>query len=99
MSNALADKPAAACEGNNARVLSGAAEWLHLMAAPTFAIMALMTGMGGDGAVAMICAHDASPLGSMAAMYALMSAFHAGPWLKLLSKRNATTDQSVIGLH
>lgn len=99
MSNALADKPAAACEGNNASVLSGAAEWLHLMAAPTFAIMALMTGISGNGAAAMLCAHDASPLGSMAAMYALMSMFHLTPWLKLLSKRNATTDQSVIGLH
>lgn len=87
MSNALVDKPAAACEGNNANVLSGAAEWLHLMAAPTFAIMALVTGISGDGAMAMLCAHDASPLGSMAAMYALMSAFHVGPWLKLIAAR------------
>jgi hypothetical protein len=28
--------------------------------------------------------HGASPLGGMAPMYALMSAFHAAPWLKLL---------------
>jgi len=58
-----------------------AAEWLSLAAAPTFAIMALLTG--GEGAPAILCAHDASPLSGMAAMYGLMSAFHVTPWLKL----------------
>lgn len=99
MDDGLVDRPVVTGEGVRASVLSGAAEWLHLMAAPTFAIMALMTGISGNGAAAMLCAHDASPLGSMAAMYALMSMFHLTPWLKLLSKRNVTTDQSVIGLH
>jgi hypothetical protein len=32
---------------------------------------------------------DASPLGGMVPMYLLMSAFHAGPWLKLISRRRA----------
>jgi hypothetical protein len=88
MDEALADTRAAVARGHGAKVvLSGAAEWLHLMAAPTFAIMALVTGISGDSAMAMLCAHDASPLSGMAAMYGLMSAFHLGPWLKLISKR------------
>ena len=65
----------------------GAAKWLGLAAAPTFAIMALLTGILGEGAPAMLCAHDASPLSGMAAMYGLMSAFHLTPWLKLFSGR------------
>jgi hypothetical protein len=33
----------------------------------------------------MLCsAPHASPLSQMATMYLLMSAFHAGPWLKLI---------------
>jgi hypothetical protein len=61
------------------------ADWLSLAAAPTFAMMALLTGvLGGD----MLCsAAAASPLGGMAAMYLLMSAFHASPWLKLIANR------------
>lgn len=93
MDEALVDTRAAVARGHGARghgakaVLSGAAEWLHLMAAPTFAMMALVTGNTGDSAMAMICSHDASPLSGMAAMYGLMSAFHLGPWLRLMSRR------------
>jgi uncharacterized membrane protein YeiH len=67
----------------------GAVGWLSLAAAPTFAIMALLTGVSGGGARDMLCAagQDASPLSGMAAMYWLMSAFHAAPWLKLISSR------------
>lgn len=65
----------------------GAAKWLGLAAAPTFAIMALLTGVLGEGMPAMLCSHDASPLSGMAAMYGLMSAFHLTPWLKLMSGR------------
>lgn len=66
-----------------------ASEWLSLAAAPTFAIMALLTGVLGEGMPAMLCSsgQGASPLGGMAAMYALMSAFHVTPWLKLISAR------------
>ena len=65
----------------------GAADWLCLAAAPTFAIMALLTGMGG-GPADMLCsaAPHASPLGGMVPMYVLMCAFHSAPWLKLISK-------------
>jgi hypothetical protein len=66
-------------------------DWLCLAAAPTFAIMALLTGGFGDGQMAMMCAAapDASPLNGMAAMYLLMSAFHLTPWLKLISRRRS----------
>jgi hypothetical protein len=75
-------------EGGSVAVL-GAADWLCLAAAPTFAIMALLTGVLGGGQMAMICstAPDASPLGGMAAMYLLMSAFHSAPWLRLIFRR------------
>ncbi|MGL5166508.1 MAG: hypothetical protein ACRC9K_11535 [Afipia sp.] len=65
----------------------GAAQWLSLAAAPTFAIMALLTSVLGEGMPAMLCSHDASPLSGMTAMYGLMSAFHLTPWLKLFSGR------------
>ncbi len=66
----------------------GAADWLGLAAAPTFALMALLTGALGGGQMAMMCstAPDASPLSGMAAMYLLMSAFHLTPWLKLCGR-------------
>jgi hypothetical protein len=66
----------------------GAADWLCLAAAPTFAIMALLTGVGG-GSADMLCsaAQQASPLSGMVPMYLLMSAFHSAPWLKLISRR------------
>jgi hypothetical protein len=65
-----------------------AADWLCLAAAPTFAIMALLTGVGG-GPADMLCspAQQASPLSGMVPMYLLMSAFHSAPWLKLISRR------------
>jgi hypothetical protein len=59
----------------------GAADWLSLAAAPTFAIMALLTGVLGGGPPDMLCsaAQEASPLSGMAPMYSLMSAFHSAP--------------------
>ncbi len=67
----------------------GAADWLCLAAAPTFAILALLTGVLGGGEPDMLCsaAHHASPLSGMGAMYLLMSAFHSAPWLRLISGR------------
>ena len=63
----------------------GAAGWLGLAAAPTFAIMALLTAVLGGGPLEMFC--SASPLSGMVPMYLLMSAFHSAPWLKLISGR------------
>jgi hypothetical protein len=70
-----------------------AAEGLALGASPTFAIMALLTGVLGGGPAEMICsAAHGSPLGGMAMMYLLMSAFHMGPWLKLIRAPVARED-------
>jgi hypothetical protein len=68
-----------------------AADWLCLAAAPTFAIMALLTGVFGGGPADMLCStmRDASPLSGMVPMYGLMSAFHAAPWLKLIAGRRS----------
>ena len=65
----------------------GAADWLSLAAAPTFAIMALLTPVLGETSD-MLCsaARHASPLSGMAPMYVLMSIFHSPPWLKLISR-------------
>jgi hypothetical protein len=70
---------------------SGASRWLSLAATPGFAIMALLTAFPGAGAPPMLCsaAQDASPLTGMVPMYLLMSAFHSGPWLRLISSRLA----------
>jgi hypothetical protein len=62
------------------------AHWLGLAAAPTFAIMALLTSVGGQPDI--LCA-AASPLNGMTAMYLLMSAFHSAPWLKLIASRRS----------
>jgi hypothetical protein len=69
----------------------GAADWLCLAAAPTFAMMALFTGVLGGGPPDMLCstAQGASPLSGMVPMYFLMSAFHSAPWLKLISSRRS----------
>jgi len=70
MSDAMAIRHA----GRSATAFA-AADWLCLAAAPTFALMALLTAQG------------ASPLGGMVPMYVLMSAVHSAPWLKLISSR------------
>jgi len=61
---------------------------LYLAAAPTFAVMAVLTYMSGGNAD-MMCsgAHGAWRLSGMVPMYALMSAFHSGPWLKWIVRR------------
>ena len=59
---------------------------LALAAAPTFAIMALLTGIQDLGMPGMLCsASQASPLTGMVPMYLLMSAFHSAPWLRLMA--------------
>jgi hypothetical protein len=61
--------------------------WLAFAAAPTFAVMALLTAASGADAD-MLCsaAQGASPFGGMVPMYVLMSAFHSAPWLRLISQ-------------
>ena len=72
---------------NQARPGHGAADWLSLAAAPTFAFMALLTAVPGGGPLDMLCSPGASPFSGMVLMYLLMSAFHLGPWLRLISSR------------
>ena len=69
------------------RTKAGAARLLSLAATPTFAIMALLTAVHGGGMPDMICsaAPAGLPLTGMVSMYALMSAFHLTPWIKLIS--------------
>jgi hypothetical protein len=65
----------------------GVPEWLAFAAAPTFALMALLTGIFGGGPQDIVCSatHGTSALGGMVPMYVLMSAFHSAPWLKLIA--------------
>jgi hypothetical protein len=67
---------------------AGAGCLLSLAAAPTFATMALLTGIH-DSTPGTLCsaAQDASPLIGMVPMYVLMSVFHISPWLRLLGFR------------
>lgn len=66
------------------RVVDG----LAFAAAPTFAFMALLTAVAGDGPMDVLCAGGQGfMLGGMIPMYLLMSAFHMAPWLRLMSGR------------
>ena len=71
-------------------------DWLYLAAAPTFAIMALLTGVLGGGQPDILCstAEHSSPLGGMTSMYLLMSAFHLAPWLNLIASRQNGASQA-----
>ncbi len=73
------------------RSKAGADCLLSLAAAPTFATMALMTGIHDGWMPAMLCSatQNAWPLTGMVPMYLLMSAFHLAPWLRLFSRRSA----------
>jgi len=65
-----------------------AAAWLSLAAAPTFAVMALLTAVLDGGTSDLLCsaAPGALRLTGMLPMYVLMSAFHLEPWLRLISR-------------
>ncbi|OWV82727.1 hypothetical protein ATY81_14555 [Rhizobium sp. R72] len=63
------------------------AEWLCLAAAPTFAIMAIVTMASGGADMICSATQGAFPMDGMTAMYLLMCAFHLPPWLRLISGR------------
>lgn len=69
----------------------GSADRLSLTAAPTFALMALLTLLAGGDQATPLCsqAGHASPLFGMAPMYLLMAAFHLVPWFRLTASRSA----------
>jgi hypothetical protein len=64
-----------------------AAGWLCFAASPTFAFMALLSGAGGTNDGLCTVPHEVWPLGDMATMYLLMSAFHFAPWFRLITAR------------
>ena len=92
MSQALSASGSVGCESGAAP--NCAAGWLGFAAAPTFAIMALLTGVPGGGQPDLLCSAHASPLSGMASMYLLMAAFHSPPWLKLIFGRRSGSSQS-----
>jgi hypothetical protein len=75
-----------------------AAAWLGLAAAPTFAMMALLTVVVGSAQPDIICsgAEHTSPLSGMIPMYLLMIAFHSPPWLKLIFSRDQNEARAVL---
>lgn len=77
------------CSKRGGTVAERAVDLLSLAAAPAFAVMAILTGAFDVGPPDMLCAATmpASPLSGMVAMYVLMSLFHSGPWLRLISGR------------
>jgi hypothetical protein len=55
---------------------------LALAASPTFALMALASlSRNADSAAILCSAAGMTPFGGMTEMYALMSLFHAPPWI------------------
>ena len=72
-----------------------ASHGLHLAAAPTFAAMALATAIAPGAPMDILCsASHRFGLGGMTVMYGLMSAFHAGPWLRMLAARKRRRDSA-----
>jgi hypothetical protein len=68
-----------------------AAGLLGLGAAPVFALMALWTVLLRQPGMLCTSMHDTWSLNGMTLMYALMSVFHAAPWLKLMSSRSMSS--------
>jgi hypothetical protein len=87
-----------ATEGGSAAL--GAADVVCLAAAPSFAIIALLSGVLGGSPPDMLCSamHDASPSSGMALMYVLMSSFHTAPWLKPMSGRRSSAGRRGSGV-
>ncbi len=102
--SAARHETADACSASGPATGPGAAGWPCLAATPTFAIMALLTGVLGPHHMLCSAMHDASPLSGMTPMYLLMSVFHSAPWLKLIFGRQngpgrAATAPSGATLH
>ena len=86
MGNTLISNAEYGCDIRGDAAGTPAASLLSLAAAPTFLAMALWSAVAGTPPE-MMCSSGGSALAlnGMAAMYALMSVFHASPWLTRLS--------------
>jgi len=71
-----------------ARPMLGAADWLGLAATPTFAGLALITGLLDRSPQDALCAAMPTvvPFDGMTLMYLLMGVFHTAPWLRLVAR-------------
>jgi hypothetical protein len=70
-------------------------KWLRLAAAPTFAIMALLTVALDSGLPNALCiATGHLGVGGMVPMYLLMAVFHSAPWLNLILRRRNVAQYS-----
>ena|SRR5437868_816187 len=87
--------PGAIRSENGNSAAKGAAEFLYLAAAPSFATMALLTCVLGGGSADALCSTTGtSLLSGMVPMYLLISAFHTAPWLKLISSQGGGAHRS-----
>jgi hypothetical protein len=76
--------------GDGAAIARVAADWLSLAAAPTFAMMALITAAPGGGMEPLCSAmQQGSLMSGMGLMYLLMGAFHSAPWVRLIAGRRS----------
>ncbi|MEO3997328.1 hypothetical protein [Mesorhizobium sp. CAU 1732] len=64
---------------------------LGFAATPIFALMAGVSAVSAPGMTMCSVASPLVPINDMVLMYLLMSVFHLSPWLKLLSRRFATS--------
>ncbi|MCH4545901.1 MULTISPECIES: hypothetical protein [Rhizobium] len=78
-----AAKPSSGMASPGGRIAAHSANWLSLAAAPTFAVMALLTATTGSADMICTTTPDTFAMGGMVPMYLLMSGFHLAPWLRL----------------
>lgn len=86
------DAPPADHSGETSHAL-GLTGWLHLAAAPTFTVMALLNALAVTPMDVLCSGHGMPALGGMTLMYALMAVFHAGPWLRRVAPRRGRRDR------
>jgi hypothetical protein len=77
------------CDNEGDTAALGLTDWLRLAATPTFATLALLTGLSESPMKTFCSSGHGAPLSGMAIMYLFMSAFHSPPWLNLIWGRSA----------